>query len=184
MTKFRLSAKTIILTYAQSGLVTRDALYEFLSAKRPKYLVVSAEKHATGDPHLHAVISFADKLDIRKADYFDFQGLHPNMQGARKPRDAINYVKKDGDFVEDGDPPFKRGWGEIASCRDKHSFMMTVKDLYPRDYVLCYDRLISYAEAHFTLDKGPYEDPYEDNWDIPMALDDWFETEFKVNYPL
>lgn len=179
MTKFRVAAKTFFLTYAQCD-IPKDEIFQWLLRFEPTYRLVAAEAHADGGKHLHCVISFASKHDVKRADYFDYNNFHPNVQGARRPKETIAYCKKDGDWIEDGEPPFKRGWGEIATCMDKETFLSTVRSLYPRDYVLCYDRLLSYCESHFGNTSGPYRSDFTD-FEIPEELSSWVSTEFKVS---
>lgn len=110
MPAFRIQYKNIFLTYPQSDL-DNNALADFLLNKldsfTPLYIVVSKELHEDGHPHHHALIQLGDKPNIANAEYFDFEGRHPNIQKAPKPKatiaDTRNYVIKDGDFVERGE---------------------------------------------------------------------------------
>jgi len=104
---FRLNAYTVFLTYPQSGDTAKDDLMAFLLTvgRNPEYGVVSLERHEDGSPHLHAVFKYKTKLNVRNPKHFDFNGLHPNIQSARKFTDVVKYCKKDGDFIEHGDQP-------------------------------------------------------------------------------
>jgi len=66
------------------------------------YIIVCAEKHEDGSPHLHACLKFRKKVDIRKERYFDVNGYHPNIQTTKNINASINYCKKDHDFIEEG----------------------------------------------------------------------------------
>ena len=53
---FRLQGKGFYLTFPQSGDVTKEQVLSRLTDKFGEHLewaVVGAEKHTTGDPHLH-----------------------------------------------------------------------------------------------------------------------------------
>jgi len=69
-----------------------------------KYVIVCHELHKDGTDHLHAMISFDKKRDIRNERYFDIDDFHPNIQGVKSVPKSINYIKKDKDFLE---------WGNI-----------------------------------------------------------------------
>nr|UOF79021.1 rep protein [Cressdnaviricota sp.] len=69
-----------------------------------KYIIVCNEKHKDDTDHLHAVICFSKKRDIRNQKFFDLDDFHPNIQSVKSLPKSINYVKKDGSFCE---------WGEL-----------------------------------------------------------------------
>lgn len=51
--------------------------------------------------HLHAVVEYATKLNIRDPNFFDFNGLHGNYQGCKYWANCVAYCTKDGDFITD-----------------------------------------------------------------------------------
>ena len=100
-----------ILTYPQCNGTNKEALLDSLRDKLKEKLVhavVCKEDHkeTTGE-HYHAYI----KLDIRRrirADNLVFNGRRPNLElVSRTVRKAIDYVKKDGDFIEFGHEELK-----------------------------------------------------------------------------
>lgn len=44
---------------------------------------VVQEHHKDGHPHVHALLKFEKKMDIRWPDYFDYKGYHPNFETTR-----------------------------------------------------------------------------------------------------
>jgi hypothetical protein len=100
---FRINAKSVFLTYPKC-LLTKEELLHFFNDLRHKYkyVIICIENHKDGTPHLHAVIKFDKKIDIKKETYFDFKGYHPNIQTTKNINASINYIKKDGNFLEDG----------------------------------------------------------------------------------
>jgi len=101
---FRLSAKSVFLTYPQCP-APKEELLTFLVTlvPQPEYVMVSHEKHEDGSPHLHALLTFTKKVEKRNADvWFNFGAYHPNIQGCRSTQKCYDYVKKDGDFIEHG----------------------------------------------------------------------------------
>lgn len=102
--KFRLDSKSLFLTYPQCPLpkeVARDLLIS--KGKAIRGGCVGAELHQDGSPHLHAYLQLEKRYDCRDSSFWDLQGYHGNYQSARKPLDALNYVRKDKDFIEWGD---------------------------------------------------------------------------------
>lgn len=67
------------------------------------YAIICQEKHESGDPHLHAMICFGKKVDIRDPRYFDVESFHPKIEAVKNVAKTKNYVKKDGVFIEYGD---------------------------------------------------------------------------------
>lgn len=65
--------------------------------------IVAREQHEDGSYHLHCWLKLTAKVNIKRADKFDFvtddETYHPNIQGARSNSDVIKYVTKGGDFI-------------------------------------------------------------------------------------
>lgn len=113
----RVQGVRLLLTYscptdmAENPIPEKSDLKEFL-CKHPKYKasLISKEKHENGKYHYHALVQFSSKIDLRPfGRQFDFMGVHPNVKTINRFTDAINYVTKDGDFLEDGISASKTG---------------------------------------------------------------------------
>jgi len=77
-------------------------MFDYLkSLGQVSYLIVGQEAHQDGQPHLHAVITWEKKKNIKNARYFDFKGFHPSVEAVRNLDAAKNYCKKDKDFIEE-----------------------------------------------------------------------------------
>lgn len=115
--KFRLRARTVFLTYSQVALGAADAVAEIKESTGlpiKKYMGVN-EKHDDGGDHLHLLITFGVKPNLRGAKCLDITFVdwntgetvtsHPNIQ--RRPqskastwvRNKIAYVHKTGGDV-------------------------------------------------------------------------------------
>lgn len=111
MANFRIDAKHFFLTYSnveQQGWIefTKEDLLGFLSGiTGVNYVIACKELHETGDTHFHALVRFTRAKNLRNQNFFDFNGVHPNIQSCRNPPASIEYIKKDGDFVEFGGTP-------------------------------------------------------------------------------
>lgn len=111
---FRLQGQRYLLTFSQTsdyGELELVMGYHLAYLKPVEYYGVGHELHADGGHHYHLVLCFKSKVDSLRIDYFDwmFDGVHPNIkpikQGPANLRRAIDYIKKDGHFYEDGLPP-------------------------------------------------------------------------------
>lgn len=101
---FRAQGYQFSLTYPQSNFNINECL-EFLKglrvgSKSVVEAIVCSETHADGNLHRHAYVRFNGRVDIRRADKFDFQGRHPNVQRTQNIQAWKNYIRKDGTFVE------------------------------------------------------------------------------------
>ena len=100
--EFRIAGKAFFLTYPQCE-ASKEDLAAFLKGKgRTNSVVVAKEAHETEGNHLHAYVNYERRHDIKKTDYFDFQGHHGNYQTCKNYLAVIKYIKKDGDYLEEG----------------------------------------------------------------------------------
>lgn len=133
---FQFNSKSICLTYsnvAKQCSVTIDAasIRDFLcnlhKRENIQYICVSKESHKDGASHFHSGILLRQPLRTRDERFWDFSGIHPNIQSARQFLQWIKYVKKDGDFIEEGflleNKPGPQEIIEMAKSMDKLEFL-------------------------------------------------------------
>lgn len=101
---WRLQATHVSLTYARCD-VPLNELLEFLKTKRigaynVVEVIVSHELHADGAAHRHAYVRFNGRIDLRRPNFFDINGFHPNVLRTENVPAWKNYVRKDGDCLE------------------------------------------------------------------------------------
>lgn len=119
-TNFRCYAKALSLTYsnvvqqtvgseyASNDAITLRSLFEKLktiisnSGRMVSYIAMSEEKHQDGSLHYHAGVYLEERWNIRDPRVFDIFGCHPNIQASRNFSKWIDYLKKDGTFLEEG----------------------------------------------------------------------------------
>ena len=99
-TTFRCRGKCFIVTYPQCD-ADHQELFDFLKTKNAAYTCVAKELHEDGNTHYHAFLRFQSRRELGQR-FFDFRSFHPNVQACRNPAASLTYVKKDGDFMEDG----------------------------------------------------------------------------------
>nr|QXP07648.1 MAG: replication associated protein [Arizlama virus] len=106
--QFRCQAKCFFLTYPRCD-ATKEVLLTHLRSKGciVQY-VIGREEHEEDDEvlgkhHLHAVIRYMTKINVKDPTFFDLNGFHCNIQGCRNFVASAAYAKKDGDFIENAD---------------------------------------------------------------------------------
>lgn len=116
MAPFSIKSKNLFLTYSQSKLDHVDihtAICDRFSEH--SYVCTSKEQHKDSGTHYHAYVKFEQPYRSRDCKFADISGEHPNAQAVRNPNATINYVQKDGDYLESGelsrDPNGRRGLG-------------------------------------------------------------------------
>lgn len=105
---FRVDAKNFAITFPATATLPFDKqqLLDHLSSITGViYTLVCKELHETGVPHFHALVTFGRRKNVRDPRFFDYMGAHANVQAVRNLGQWIDYVKKDGDYIEHGEPP-------------------------------------------------------------------------------
>lgn len=139
---FQFNSSSVCLTYsnvAKQGFESRvdislcnsTELSKFLCTVHDKggiqYIVVSKESHKDGNIHFHAGIKLKSAFRTRDDRFWDWNGIHPNVQSARQFTQWVKYVKKDGDFIEEGflveNKPGPKEIIEMAKSMDKLEFL-------------------------------------------------------------
>jgi len=176
---FQLNAKNIFLTYAQCT-ITKEALSTFLVIKFPDASIrVGHEFHEDGGDHLHAFIMSPVAIRTRNPRYFDIDGFHPKVEGARKPKASYDYCGKDGDIIDVGEFSFKsekRQWSEVFAATTPAEAMEAIKEISPRDYILSHERVEYFVRKQFEKTLPEYE-PEHDSFitDIFPELNTWLD---------
>ena len=103
---FRLQSTTYFLTYkgiSDSGeKLTKSILANYLlkqnkndiKLKPIKYLICQ-EMYDSGEPHFHAILIYPKRKEVTTQNYYDFLGIHPNVQTMRNMKAALEYVYKE-----------------------------------------------------------------------------------------
>lgn len=115
MSDFRVNARNLFLTYPQCPLSPSEV--QALLSSKPWWPEVarwwiSSEKHLEEGSHIHGLLSFVKKKDIRSSEFFDIVvdtpqsetdsssvTYHCNIQSAKNFNAVKIYVCKDGNFV-------------------------------------------------------------------------------------
>jgi len=174
---FRLNSKSFIVTYPQCNL-DKQLVLEWFQRLFPDNLLgirVGRELHEDGEPHLHAVFHLRAAFSTRNERCFDIEGFHPNIQSTRSLPKSYAYAGKEADFTDWGAIPAEEEskWERVINAPSKEEALRLAKEASPRDYVLQYDRILSFCEQHFTNKIPPYE-PLFNMWvDLPPVMQEF-----------
>ncbi|ALE29576.1 replication associated protein [Lake Sarah-associated circular virus-2] len=178
----QINAKSFFLTYPRCAITAETFQLWLESTFTPTYLVIGSELHQDGTPHVHVCFTLDTALRTRDERVFDFHGHHPNIVRPRAIKKCIDYVKKDGNFIESGEPPaMKRKWSELQTATTSEEFFKTALEISPRDYYLNQERLEYMARKLFK----PVVPTYVPQWvdfNIPQELSDWIDQRHEVCY--
>lgn len=167
MPSFDLHCRYALLTYAQCGDLSGDAVGNFLFSLGFKS-VIGRERHADEGIHLHVFVDFGKKRRFRRANAFDVSGRHPNISPSRgTPEKGYDYSIKDGDVVYKSlDRPGREGhgssvskWAAITSACDQRTFWDLVHELDPKSAACSFTQLQKYCDWKYAPEPTVYESP-------------------------
>lgn len=179
MPVYRFHARHAFLTYPRCTMTKEAVLAQLKTKGDVQGYCISVEAHEDGTPHVHAYLRFAKKTDVRSATHFDINEagrvFHGNYQAARKPSEVIEYIQKDGDFIEDCAVAAKKSWANILEESDSIiAFMDAIREHYARDYILQHERLLAFAAIKFRPTEQVYAaDPTQQWGFVPQEMDNW-----------
>jgi len=101
-TNFRVQGKSIFLTFPQCNTTKEEAADRIRKSNKFDVagFVVSQEKHEDGNDHLHVVIKFTKRINVRRPDFFNFiGGKQANVQRVKIFNACVAYVAKTDNYV-------------------------------------------------------------------------------------
>ena len=172
-TAFRLQSTTFFLTYKGFSdklgrNIDKFQLQDYLFFRNPndrkvspvKYLVCQ-QMYDSGQPHFHVILVYPKRKDIFSSDYFDFQGIHPNIQTMRNMKAALQYVyKQDPHPVTNMDLVSQR---RKARAKDTSSLYQLLQQQMKKDPFL-FD-VNTYCQTH-----GLFKQIYKANYAKALTL--------------
>jgi hypothetical protein len=179
-TNFRINARNFSLTYPQCRALRETAL-EYLKKLAPKGILIAQESHMDGAPHLHVLIQFSNKKNIKNNKYFDFLNYHPNIQATKNVKAWMEYITKDDkNTLSWGSLVTKLGWKNVLAIDNKDDFMETIAQIAPRDYILSHERIEYFVSKKFKPTITYQPKPDETIFKIPFELEMWLDSMFCV----
>lgn len=174
---FHINARHYFLTWPQCNEDKHD-VHKFLKGIQLVQCVsIAQELHQDGHPHLHAVVSFSKKKNIKNARFFDYEGAHCNIQACKSLQDSLDYIQKE-DTEAIIEHKSEASWDTIVNdCTSKEEFYKAMQTNYPRDYVLNKQRLDYYADQKWPIAPSTWLAP---GWAKPSvgnsAMEGWVKN--------
>lgn len=107
--KFRIQSKQFFLTFPKVLTnLTLDQIINIINLKERylNYVIISKERHKDGSIHYHLLLSYDKRKNVQSNTYFDYIfNQHGHYQKAKSIKNCIEYIKKEGDFLEWGSIP-------------------------------------------------------------------------------
>lgn len=103
---FLLHSKVIFLTF--KGILENDEKIDKISllnyllkqnqndrSLRPEKYLICEETYDSGEPHFHVILDYPKRKQITSPNYYDYLGIHPNIQPMRNMKAALQYCYKE-----------------------------------------------------------------------------------------
>lgn len=166
---FILNARYFLITYPQSAGLDEWAVNDHFGSLGAE-CIVAREDHADGGTHLHVFCDFGRKFRSRRADIFDVDGFHPNIERSkRNPRKGAEYACKDGEIVAGGlDVPglatsivsAAQDAGSTLICAEsQREFFELAEEHCPWDLITRFGSMHQFAKWKWPEMGEPYESP-------------------------
>lgn len=179
---FRFKAKYGLLTYAQCGDLSAEAVGLYLSTLGAE-CIIGREDHADGGIHLHVFFMFEEPFQSRNERIFDVDGRHPNIvKGYGTPWGGFDYAIKEGDVVwgglgrpaEPGQSKEEKEAAKVEKLRcaqSKEEFFEICWEVYGSGFLKIFNGLRAYAEWHFRPTLEPYQHPSGIRFNVEGIVD-------------
>lgn len=156
---FKYDSQHFFLTYPQSDLDNQELIDGLKLIADIEWLRVCRERHEDGNLHSHAVGKFTKRFQTRNERAFDVSGRHPKIEPVRSIHRALEYVSKDGEYLDFGAVPSKkekRAWTNImeAAKGDEVEWLRVVHEERMGPHVAKRLRELSTSE---TVDLASYD---------------------------
>lgn len=102
--KFRIQSKQFFLTFPK--VFTSFDLQQIINKIKSKekhlnYIIICNEHHKDNSVHYHLFLSYDKRKNVQSPNYFDYIfNQHGHYEKAKSIKDSIDYIKKDGSFLE------------------------------------------------------------------------------------
>lgn len=164
-----LNARYFLVTYPQSDGLDPWAVNDHFGQLGAE-CIVAREDHADGHTHLHVMCDFGRKFRSRRADIFDVDGFHPNIERSKaNPRKGGLYACKDGEIVAGGLDIAQLPTRLVSTAQDQGStllcaesqreFFDIAEDICPGDLISRFSNFHSFAKWKWPELAEPYESP-------------------------
>lgn len=182
---FRANSHCFFLTYAQCFEDPRSIATHLEALHPTVYCLVARELHADGNPHIHAMVVFTEKKNIRNAAFFDYGNYHPNIVSPRDRKATVTYIKKGDpsgdDLYESGELPVTvdkdAAWRAAVDATSAIEVHRIISKSHPKEYLIHHDKIEYFAnkKARCLEDYNPNVD---DVFVLPPAIEAYLQGDF------
>lgn len=174
MSAFKFDSTTFFLTYPQSDILNEQLIEFIQSIAELDWARACREHHEDGELHSHVVGKFKRRFQSRRSTVFDYNGRHPNIQSIRSISRALEYVSKEGQFLDFGKVPVKqekRSWSDLleAAKGDEIQWLQAVHEERMGPHVAKRLRELSTSES-VDLDEYDYRPIAESLSVVPLIF--------------
>jgi hypothetical protein len=114
-----MNAKKFFLTFPKCTVSMHTAMERLKGGEHLEWAVVAEELHKDGTTHLHIALALTRKINITSEGYWDYVTLqHGNYQTMRSPNRCLEYITKDGKYLEHGISVAAK----LAAAKSKQSY--------------------------------------------------------------
>lgn len=193
MPSFEYNAEHFLLTYSQCGDLDEWAVLDKISSLGGE-CIIGRESHANGGTHLHAFVKFERKFRSRRADIFDVDGCHPNINRSwGNPEGGFDYATKDGDVVAGGlgrddlggntSEPSQDIWHQAVAQPSRDEFFALLEVHVPKYLILHFPAISKWADFRYRTEAIDYISPEGTfNLDDYRQLHIWVEESLGGTY--
>ncbi|KAF8633621.1 hypothetical protein AX17_004420 [Amanita inopinata Kibby_2008] len=190
---FRWGGKRYFLTYSQIGDRSDADLATVLTTAKADRWACVRETHEDGGHHWH-VIAFWDKgLRSRRSDILDVEGCHPHVRTLpsegdvqrvweymHKEEGAVHTGTWSGPIQVDTSKRTRQGtWAYIMEAETREEYIARVTQLAPFEYQNNFDRIKSFMDQKYSVEKAEYIPKYTEFPGITGQMKDWVEQYLK-----
>lgn len=182
---FRANSACFFLTYPQCFSEPKTLGQHLETLSPTTFVLVGREVHQDGNPHLHAMVIYTEKKNIRRADFFDHAGYHPNIVSPRDREATITYIKKTDptgdDLYESGTFASKidkdHAWRAAVDATSAVEVHRIISRSHPKEYLIHHDKIEYFANKK-QRKLEDYNPPEDDVFHLPPEIQAYLEGDF------
>lgn len=191
---FRFKGKNIFLTYSRVDQdwplpLLLDWYKNLDYGTELQKVLVARELHKDGTPHFHVFLGLQSQFNTRQQRFFDYDGKHPNIQSARSAKCVTTYCTKDGNYLaeqrfgdvwEEWEIQIKVTFKDALGATSRDEFLDLAASASARDYILSYDKIVSFADTKFASQPLPYDGRPRDAYTEDNIMSQWVTDQLET----
>ena len=132
------------------------------------------------------MLVFDRAFNCSNATHYDVDGHHPNIGAVRRFKNALAYIRKNGNYIENEffanetseANSRQENWLSAVNASSHEEFLLQIKNNFPDKFILYNDKILAYADKYFAPPEEFYTSPYDsDSFILPDLISDWVSSE-------